>query len=77
MTPSRQLTLSARTLAELNDYLKKTYSVMGEEEEEPEEGGFVECHLCMSFVSEVSLALFHPLSFFGACGTRISSLIHF
>lgn len=56
MTPSRHLTLSARTLAELNDYLKKTYSGLGEDEEEEErEGGFVECHLCMSFVSEVSL----------------------
>ena len=63
MTPSRHLTLSARTLAELNDYLKKTYSPAAEEEEEEaQDGGFVECHLCMSFVSEVSLSL--PLSSF-------------
>ena len=55
MTPLRQLTLSARTLAELNDYLKKTYAPTGDEETEEE--GFIECFLCMSFVSEVSISL--------------------
>lgn len=52
--PSQYLTLSTRTLAELNTYLRQTYNEQDDEEVDKRYRAVVDCNFCLGIATSVS-----------------------